>query len=376
MDNTVYADLLFLIDFSMDFLTFYIVARLLRQRPKIIRMCSASAMGGVYSVISLGINVGRLPALVFDIFVCFVMCMTVFLEKDPKRFRKMPLYTLLYFTVSALLGGVMTVIYGFLNRRRASDASVGRNELSLWVFGFVALLSGLVTLLGGNLLGRTSRAKIGRLTVRLGARKVTFEAMSDSGNLLRDPIGGRDVVVVDGKKARNIVPSLALSDAGALPDEMKKRVRMIPVRTASGEGLLEAFVPDDVLLLYDGTEKHIVRLGARKVTFEAMSDSGNLLRDPIGGRDVVVVDGKKARNIVPSLALSDAGALPDEMKKRVRMIPVRTASGEGLLEAFVPDDVLLLYDGTEKHIDVLIAVSKSDLDGGECEAIVPADYFT
>lgn len=283
MDNTVYADLLFLIDFSMDFLTFYIVARLLRQRPKIIRMCSASAMGGVYSVISLGINVGRLPALVFDIFVCFVMCMTVFLEKDPKRFRKMPLYTLLYFTVSALLGGVMTAIYGFLNRRRPSDASVGRNELSLWVFGFVALLSGLVTLLGGNLLGRTSRAKIGRLTVRLGARKVTFEAMSDSGNLLRDPIGGRDVVVVDGKKARNIVPSLALSDAGALPDEMKKRVRMIPVRTASGEGLLEAFVPDDVLLL---------------------------------------------------------------------------------------------YDGTEKHIDVLIAVSKSDLDGGECEAIVPADYFT
>lgn len=283
MNDTVYADLLFMIDFSMDFLTFYIVARLLRQKPKIIRMCSASAMGGVYSVISLGINVGGVLALVFDVFVCFVMCMTVFLEKDPKRFRKMPLYTLLYFTVSALLGGTMTVIYGFLNRRRPNDAAVGRGELSLWVFGLVALLGGLVTLFGGNLLGRTSRTKIGRLTVRLGARKVTFEAMSDSGNLLRDPIGGKDVVVVDGRKARNIVPSLALLDAGALPDEMKRRVRMIPVRTASGEGLLEAFVPDDVLLL---------------------------------------------------------------------------------------------YDGEERHIDVLIAVSKSNFDGGECEAIVPADYFT
>lgn len=283
MNDTVYADLLFMIDFSMDFLTFYIVTRLLRQKPKIIRMCSASAMGGVYSVISLGINVGGILALVFDVFVCFVMCMTVFLEKDPKRFRKMPLYTLLYFTVSALLGGTMTVIYGFLNRRKPNDAAVGRSELSLWVFGLVALLGGLVTLFGGNLLGRTSRTKIGRLTVRLGARKVTFEAMSDSGNLLRDPIGGKDVVVVDGRKARNIVPSLALSDACALPDEMKRRVRMIPVRTASGEGLLEAFVPDDVLLL---------------------------------------------------------------------------------------------YDGEERHIDVLIAVSKSNFDGGECEAIVPADYFS
>ena len=84
--ETVYADLLFLIDFSMDFLTLYIVSRVMKQKIKLIRMCSASAMGGVYSVLSLGINVNRWLSLIFDLFVCFVMCMTAFLEKSPNRF--------------------------------------------------------------------------------------------------------------------------------------------------------------------------------------------------------------------------------------------------------------------------------------------------
>lgn len=252
----MYADILFLIDFSMDLLTFYIVSRFLKQSPGLLRICSASAMGGVYSVISLGLDMRGWMSLFFNIFVCFVMCMTVFLHRDPKHLRRMPIYTLTYFITSAMLGGVMTAIFTLLNKNMG-DIEGGRDELSLWVFGFVALLGGLVTLFGGNILGRTSRAKNGKLVVKLGVRKATFDAISDSGNLLRDPICGKDVVVVDGKKAKNSMPFLERLDKGELPADLKRRVRMIPIRTASGEGLLSAFVPDEVVLSYDGEERRI-----------------------------------------------------------------------------------------------------------------------
>ena len=256
MNEVVYADVLFLIDFSMDFLTFYIVSHILRQKPKLIRICSASAMGGVYSVLSLGLGIDRFFGFVIDIFVCFVMCMTAFLEKSPKRFRRMPLYTATFFVVSAMLGGVMTALFSLFNRSVA-DIETGREDLSLWVFGFVALLSGLATLLGSDIIGRSSKAKFGKLTVRLGNRKLSFEAMSDSGNMLKDPIGGKDVVIIDVSRGRQLVPALATGNFSSLPQNIAGKVRLIPIRTAAGEGILTAFSPDEVTLDYDGSSKRI-----------------------------------------------------------------------------------------------------------------------
>ncbi len=256
MNEVVYGDILFLIDFSMDLLTFYIVSHILKQKLSLIRVCSASAMGGVYSVISLGLRINSLLGFVFDLFVCFVMCMTAFSCKSLRGLGKMPLYTGAYFVVSALLGGTMTAAFGILDKT-FSDFEGGRDDLSLWVFGFVALLSGLATFLGSDIIGRSSRSKIGRLTVRMGNRKMSFSAISDSGNMLKDPIGGRDVVIVDRKRAISLVPSLARDSFTALSPELAKGVRLIPVRTAAGEGLLTAFCPDEVILDFGGEEKRI-----------------------------------------------------------------------------------------------------------------------
>lgn len=256
MAEVVYADILFLIDFSMDFLTFYIVSHILRQKLKLLRICSASAMGGIYSVVSLGINVNNFLSLVFDVFVCFVMCMTAFKTKSPKCFRKIPLYTAAYFAVSVMLGGMMTAVFSFFNRS-ITGIDGGREDLSLWVFGFVALISGVATFFGSDLISRTSKSKFGKLTVRIGSRKMSFEAMSDSGNQLRDPIGGKDVVILDRGRAKDLVPLLARGEINSLPPSLARTVRLIPIRTAYGEGMLTAFKADEVLLDYDGAKKEI-----------------------------------------------------------------------------------------------------------------------
>lgn len=256
MNTVVYADMLFLIDFSMDFLTFYIVSRILRQKAKLIRICSASAMGGIYSVVSLGFGEKGIFAFALDIFVCFVMCMTAFLEKSPKRFRRMPLYTVTFFVVSSMLGGAMTAIFSLFNRS-VTDVEAGREDLSLWVFGLVALLSGIATMVGSDIIGKSGRARFGKLSIRLGNRKMTLEAMSDSGNMLKDPIGGKDVVIIDRKRGSRLVPSLASGDFSSLPQNVAKSLRLIPVRTATGEGILAAFCPDEVTLEFEGDTKQI-----------------------------------------------------------------------------------------------------------------------
>ena len=265
----VYADLLFLIDFSMDLLTLYIVSKVLRRRISLLRMVSAAAMGGVYSVATLSLPKGVFSVL-FGLFVCFVMCMTALLSKRWENFAKMPLYTCLFFVVSSLLGGMMTAFYSLLNRNPLTPQA-SKNDLSLWVFAIGALASGAATLMGSNLLSRTSKSRHGELKITIGQRHGCFSGLSDSGNLLRDPIGGKAVIVLDRDKAEHTFPLLFRRE-GTLSPELAVRVRMIPIKTASGSGLLTAVRPDKITLTCDGEEREIDALIASSK--EKISDGG------------------------------------------------------------------------------------------------------
>ena len=53
MRTTVYADILFVINFSMDFLILYITGRLLHEKNIPRKLIFAAAAGGVYSVLVL-----------------------------------------------------------------------------------------------------------------------------------------------------------------------------------------------------------------------------------------------------------------------------------------------------------------------------------
>ncbi len=267
----VYADLLFLIDFSMDLLTFYIVSKILRRRISLPRAVSAAAMGGVYSVASLPLTRGMF-SFIFGIFVCFVMCMTAFLSRRWENFAKMPLYTGLFFVVSSLLGGMMTAFYSLLNRNPLTPEA-SKNDLSLWVFAIGALASGTATLMGSNLLSRTAKTRHGVLKITIGGKQGEFSGLSDSGNLLRDPIGGKAVIVLDCDKARSTFPLLFRRDAMSIPSELAPRVRMIPITTASGSGLLTAVRPDKITLCFDGDEREIDALVA--ASKEKISSGGS-----------------------------------------------------------------------------------------------------
>ena len=70
MREEVYADLLFLINFSMDFLCLYFTARFLRRRMRLALITSAAIIGGIYSVASLFLPFAKLEILLCDVAVC------------------------------------------------------------------------------------------------------------------------------------------------------------------------------------------------------------------------------------------------------------------------------------------------------------------
>lgn len=248
MGGEVYADLLFLVNFSMDYLCAYLTASLLRRRAVPWRLLAASALGGVYAVLALFLPLSRAGALAADAAVCVVMCAILFGERGaPLRFFGVA--CALFVGVSMAMGGMMSGLFNLLNRMELPVDALGSESdgLSAWMFALVAGISTLAGLRGSRLLRRSAARRYARLTVVLGTRQVELQALLDSGNLCRDPISGRAVIFIDPQSARTLI-----GEGEARDPDMARRFRLVPMETVSGRRLQKAYLPDRVVLTDSG----------------------------------------------------------------------------------------------------------------------------
>ena len=277
MGQTVYADLYFLINFSMDFLCFYITARLMSARISALRMAISATFGGIYAVLALFIDTDRILALFIDGAACAIMCLIAFYRK--KELRQALLLIPVYIAVSMVLGGAMTALFNLFDRLDL-PLPEGGDGISVWIFALLAILSGVFTLLGGRFFARRATVRRAEVTVENGGNRVTVRALCDTGNLLREPISNLPCIMIDERFLHGIIPddvlraieARELDALSSLSPPSMKRTRVIPARGAVGEDILIGYRPDTVKV--DGGR------GARTVS--AYIVAGKLLKSADG----------------------------------------------------------------------------------------------
>ncbi len=245
MGESVYVDLFFLINFSMDFLCFFLTSRLLHRRASTLRLLAASAVGGVYADLALFFVTGRLLSLILDVSVCALMCLVALGER--KKLKSLPLYVLVYTAISMALGGMMTALFTLFNRAFVLDGvepSEG-DGISVWTFFLLALISGLLTLLGGRFFRKKTAQTRASISVSYRGKTVRLTALTDSGNLLREPLSGKPCIIADLAAMSSLLPREVILAARNDPTSIEKispqhakSLRMIPANTAAGRGIL------------------------------------------------------------------------------------------------------------------------------------------
>lgn len=252
MVRTVYVDLLFLINFSMDFLCFFLTARLFSRPFPLFRVLLASAFGGIYSVFSLFFPFRGCLLLLSDIGICAFMCLVVFLSRGITVARVMT-EILLYTGISMALGGIMTAVYSILNQIGIAELLTSDSDgISSWIFLLLAAVGGGATLLGSKCFRRDRARKYFTVTVGLCGRERSFRAVIDTGNSLSDPITGLSAAAVSVNALKGFLPeeicqngaSDPVSCFSSLSGAYRTRARLLPVRTVTGEGMLLAFRTD------------------------------------------------------------------------------------------------------------------------------------
>ena len=248
MEQTVYVDIFFLVNFSMDFLALFLASRILSRKVSPLRITLAAVFGGLYACLALFLSLESISGMLsfaVDAVACVIMALIATFDRRAKR--AVLSFSLVFGAVSLLLGGAMTALFYAFNKigvdKWFSSEGETSDSVSVWLFVVLAALSCMFALLGGKFLKRKSLRQRGFVEVKYQGKKASIPCICDSGNLLREPISGLPCVLVeldalDGVFSASFRASLKRGDVISLSSREASRIRMIPTRSASGESLL------------------------------------------------------------------------------------------------------------------------------------------
>ena len=252
MKQILYGDVLFFVNFTMDFLTLYVTAQILHRKVRPLRLAFGSAIGAIYGVAACFMSGWLLFQIAVNVAVSLLMCYITF-EGGVLS------CCALFYGSGCLLGGAMTALYGAIGRFSNTHAVLVdegyrtlSGEIPLGWMAVVAGLTGAAAIAGGRLSKRRAMAKTCDVIIRENGVDYACIGMLDSGNLLVDPLGGRPVIVMSKTVLAPLLPvELRSAFLGgdpdallSLPPSLARRVRLIPSHSVGGDAILLAFSPD------------------------------------------------------------------------------------------------------------------------------------
>lgn len=257
MEQVIYGDVFFLVNFSMDFLALYLVGKLSHAKVGFGRLVLGGVLGGIYATVALFLpsSVEAVLTLLFP----FVLSAAVF---GVSRVRSLVKKALLFFAVSFVMGGVMTAVYYYAGHLLSEkgiyingEIETVYSDLPLWLIGLCAAWAAFIAYIFSHYAKKKASCRSVEVTLCDKERRVTLSALVDSGHFLEEPIGHLPVIVLSKAKMEALLPPHFLpdffnptSELSCLSDEEKMRLRFVPIVTVGHEGLLRGYTPDSILI--------------------------------------------------------------------------------------------------------------------------------
>ncbi len=255
----VYIDVLFFINFVINYMLLYLTAAIAHIKPKISRITSGAVLGALYAVLIF------LPDLAFGYTAVAKLLFSMGVVAVSYNISGIKLYIKalgIFYLVTFSCGGGVMALFQFADMGASLGMIIKNGVFYIhlpWhiLFFAIAISYMVIRFVWGALQNRLSKEN---MYVKVGlfweGREVWLDALLDTGNSLCDPLSKAPVIVAEYEYLRPVLPPALLSDAGVPPmetisdDAVKGRLRMIPFSSLGKEhGMLVGFRPDNAVIL-------------------------------------------------------------------------------------------------------------------------------
>jgi len=222
--QVLYIDVLFLLNFMVDCLLIGLTAMLRGYFLPIGRRLWGSVVGALLAVLAFFLP-DALPSSLWAAVSCALMLLAAWGWKGKRRFAAD--CAMLWVLSMVFSGGTMLMAqwYGGMARGNAIYLDISVPIL----LGGTGTAYGLLTLCcrPGSV---QAERRIHKIRCRLNGREICFSAFADTGNLLRDPVSGENVLIVPRKGARGCADELrrAYESTESISDEVATKSVFYP----------------------------------------------------------------------------------------------------------------------------------------------------
>lgn len=254
MKQTIYADVLLVVNLFINYFLLLAVRGFLRISCKRIRLLLASAVGAISSFIIFIPSMPMLLSLVIRFILSVAIVKTAFTKMDF-------LHTMraigCFYIISFLFAGIMTAIWYFISPQgivvKNSIVYLDLSPLLLAVLTIVTyFIVGLIQKMAGHGEIKNSFCK---LCVEKDGKSISCIGKIDTGNALTEPFSQDPVIIMPLSIVKEIIPmsmfEVLEGTQTVSQEKVPEQIRLIPFSDLSGKGVLPSFRPDVVTITVD-----------------------------------------------------------------------------------------------------------------------------
>lgn len=238
--KTIYLDVLFCVNFVIDYIILLTVRRFMDLRVRKLRLLAGAAVGGLTSFVILLPAMPSGLSLIFSLAFAFAVAGTAFAPMPRGLFIKTSAaFFLISFGYSGLMLAILLIFSPESLIIRNGSVYIGISPMVLLVTTvFCYVILRVILRLTGR--GGTSGASC-TLRISSDGKTTEYKALVDTGSSLREPFSGKPVIIVS-------------EQAGT---QGGKGMRLVPFSSVGGEGLLRAYYPDRITAVTNDGERSI-----------------------------------------------------------------------------------------------------------------------
>ena len=233
----IYLDIILFENLCMNYIILCATGIVMKSKIKHIKFIISSLIGSLYAIV-VYLKISNFASnIIMKIVLSIVMIWVAF---DCKNFKNMFKYLLMFYLISFVFGGCSFALIYFVK----PENIIIRNGVLVGLYPIkVTLIAGAIAFIVIQIAFKITKNKLSAndmmcfIELYFEVKKIKIKALIDSGNMLKEPISGYPVIVVERDKIEQILPSKLIKLINNIErgeqkeqeiNEFSRKIRLIP----------------------------------------------------------------------------------------------------------------------------------------------------
>ncbi len=246
---TLYIDIYFLINFTVDYLSLYFASLILGIKTSLLRLLIPSLLGGLLPCLLILLCINNL--FYIPIYILWLIITAAVCPKNSSLVLSIK-FVCIFTVIQTLFGGAVGFFFDKLEKYLlplfGEENLSSENSSIILLSAIIALVYCLLKLFR-LILSSSIGKRTAQLKLRIFDTEFTVNGIIDSGNFLKDPMDLTPVIIIKEEILKKYVKVLNFYPITSKENPLSKKLRIIPIKDVSGNRILYGFKPDYLELL-------------------------------------------------------------------------------------------------------------------------------